>query len=113
MRGDMPAAEAWCRRVLAQSPLHPAATAELAHQLRTGGDDAQADRLRAEPAQCTGALVRLGDEHQRQQRDDQHGGGEKSADHDGQRVQPVATRRLAERRRARPHSGGCESSDSV
>jgi DNA-binding winged helix-turn-helix (wHTH) protein/Tfp pilus assembly protein PilF len=54
-RGDMPAAETWYRRVLAQSPLHPAATAGLAQLLRIGGDGAQADRLCAELAQRTGA----------------------------------------------------------
>lgn len=53
-RGDMPAAETWYRRVLAQSPLHPAATAGLAQVLRAGGDNAQADRLCAELAQRTG-----------------------------------------------------------
>ena len=55
-RGDMPAAETWYRRVLAQSPLHPAATAGLAQVLRAGGDSAQADRLCAELAQRTGAV---------------------------------------------------------
>lgn len=54
VRGDMPAAETWYRRVLAQSPLHPAATAGLAKLLRAGGDDAQADRICAELVQRTG-----------------------------------------------------------
>lgn len=53
-RGDMPAAETWYRRVLAQSPLHPAATAGLAQVLRTGGDSAQAARLCVELVQRTG-----------------------------------------------------------
>jgi DNA-binding winged helix-turn-helix (wHTH) protein/Tfp pilus assembly protein PilF len=44
-RADMPAAEAWYRRVLNQSPLHPAATVGLSEVLRAGGDGAQANRL--------------------------------------------------------------------
>lgn len=55
-RGDMPAAETWYRRVLAQSPLHPAATAGLAQLLRSGGDSAEADRLCVELVQRTGAV---------------------------------------------------------
>lgn len=53
-RGDMPAAEAWYRRVLGQSPLHPAATTGLSEVLRAGGDGAQADRLCEELVQRTG-----------------------------------------------------------
>jgi transcriptional activator of cad operon len=53
-RGDMPAAEAWYRRVLIQSPLHPAATAGLSEVLRAGGDNAQADRLCEELTLRTG-----------------------------------------------------------
>jgi transcriptional activator of cad operon len=53
-RADMPAAEAWYRRVLNQSPLHPAATMGLSEVLRAGGDGAQADRLCEELARRTG-----------------------------------------------------------
>jgi tetratricopeptide (TPR) repeat protein len=53
-RNDMFAAESWFRRVLSQSPLHPAATVGLAEVLRAGGDDAQAVRLCDELAQRTG-----------------------------------------------------------
>lgn len=53
-RADMPAAEAWYRRVLSQSPLHPAATAGLAEVVRAGGDGAQADHLCQELVQRTG-----------------------------------------------------------
>ncbi|MHB8911082.1 MAG: winged helix-turn-helix domain-containing protein [Lysobacter sp.] len=54
-RGDRSAAEGWYRRVLAQSPLHPAATRGLAELLRAGGDATGADRLCAELAQRVGA----------------------------------------------------------
>ena len=53
-RGDSPTAEAWYRRVLAESPLHPAATVGLAHLLRDGGDAAAAGRLCAELKQRSG-----------------------------------------------------------
>ena len=53
-RGDAPAAEAWYRRVLAESPLHPAATVGLARLLREGGDRAAAERLCAELKQRSG-----------------------------------------------------------
>jgi hypothetical protein len=53
-RGDRSAAEAWYRRVLAQSPLHPGATAGLAALLRAGGDAGAAERLCAELEQRLG-----------------------------------------------------------
>lgn len=53
--GDRAAAEAWYRKVLAQSPLHPDATRGLAALLREGGAAAEADRLCAELAQRLGA----------------------------------------------------------
>lgn len=53
-RADMPAAEAWYRRVLSHSPLHPAATVGLAEVLRSGGDSAQADQLCEQLVQRTG-----------------------------------------------------------
>lgn len=56
-RGDSPAAEAWYRRVLAESPLHPAATVGLARLLRQGGDPAAADRLCVELRQRSGKGV--------------------------------------------------------
>nr|WP_298126593.1 winged helix-turn-helix domain-containing protein [uncultured Pseudoxanthomonas sp.] len=54
-RGEPSLAEAWFRRVLAHSPLHPESTRGLARLLRAGGDDAQADRLCAELASRVGA----------------------------------------------------------
>lgn len=57
VRGDLPAAEAWYRRVLAESPLHPAATAGLARLLRDNGDAASADRLCAELKQRSGESI--------------------------------------------------------
>lgn len=57
VRGDSPTAEAWYRRVLAESPLHPAATTGLARLLRDGGDAAAADRLCAELKQRAGQSV--------------------------------------------------------
>lgn len=56
-RGDLPAAEAWYRRVLTQSPLQPEATRGLADVLRTGGDTAAADRLCDELMQRAGAAA--------------------------------------------------------
>ncbi|MET0755110.1 MAG: winged helix-turn-helix domain-containing protein [Pseudoxanthomonas sp.] len=56
-RDDSSAAEAWYRRVLAESPLHPAATAGLAQLMRQGGDPAAADRLCAELRQRSGKDV--------------------------------------------------------
>ncbi len=56
-RGDSPAAEAWYRRVLAESPLHPAATVGLARLMRKGGDPAAADRLCLELRQRSGKGV--------------------------------------------------------
>jgi DNA-binding winged helix-turn-helix (wHTH) protein/Tfp pilus assembly protein PilF len=53
-RGDLTAAEGWYRRVLAYSPLHPAATRGLAGVLREGGDAQAADRLCAELAERLG-----------------------------------------------------------
>ncbi|KRA50849.1 tetratricopeptide repeat protein [Pseudoxanthomonas sp. Root630] len=53
-RGEPSRAEAWYRRVLAHSPLHPESTRGLARLLRAGGDDAQADRLCAELASRVG-----------------------------------------------------------
>lgn len=53
-RADMSAAEAWYRRVLSLSPLHPAATAGLSAVLSSGGDSAQAKRLCEELVQRTG-----------------------------------------------------------
>jgi len=53
-RGQLPTAEAWYRKVLAQTPLHPDATRGLAALLRAGGDAAEADRL------CTELAQRLG-----------------------------------------------------
>jgi hypothetical protein len=50
-------AEAWYRRVLAESPLHPAATAGLARLLRKSGDPAAAERLCAELKQRSGKAV--------------------------------------------------------
>ena len=47
-QGDPSTAEAWYRRVLAHSPLHPESTRGLARLLRSGGDEAQARRLCAE-----------------------------------------------------------------
>ncbi len=57
VRGDSPTAEAWYRRVLAESPLHPAATTGLARLLRDGGDAAAADRMCAELKQRAGESV--------------------------------------------------------
>jgi transcriptional activator of cad operon len=54
-RGEPSLAEAWFRRVLAHSPLHPESIRGLARLLRAGGDDAQADRLCAELASRVGA----------------------------------------------------------
>lgn len=56
-RGDLPAAEAWYRRVLTQSPLQPEATRGLADVLRTGGDAAAAERLCDELVQRVGAAT--------------------------------------------------------
>ncbi|RZA37315.1 MAG: tetratricopeptide repeat protein [Lysobacteraceae bacterium] len=56
-RGDSPSAEAWYRRVLAESPLHPAATVGLARLMRKGGDPAAADRLCVELKQRSGETV--------------------------------------------------------
>ncbi|WP_163839550.1 winged helix-turn-helix domain-containing protein [Pseudoxanthomonas sacheonensis] len=56
-RGDLPAAEAWYRRVLTQSPLQPEATRGLADVLRSGGDTAAADRLCDELTQRAGAAA--------------------------------------------------------
>lgn len=53
-RGQLPTAEAWYRKVLAQMPLDPGATAGLASLLRVGGDATEADRLCAELAQRLG-----------------------------------------------------------
>ena len=53
-RGEPLHAEAWYRRVLAHSPLHPESTRGLARLLRAGGDHAQADRLCAELASRVG-----------------------------------------------------------
>jgi transcriptional activator of cad operon len=53
--GDPLTAEAWYRRVLAHSPLHPAATRGLAGLLHAGGDAAQAHRLCAELTHRVGA----------------------------------------------------------
>lgn len=47
-RGDSSAAEAWYRRVLGHSPLHPASTRGLAQLMRAGGDEAEAQHLCAE-----------------------------------------------------------------
>lgn len=52
--GDARAAEAWYRRVLASSPLHPQATVGLAALLQAGGDGAGARRLCAELRQRRG-----------------------------------------------------------
>lgn len=57
VRGDLPSAEAWYRRVLAESPLHPAATTGLARLLREGGDAAAAARLCAELKQRSGESI--------------------------------------------------------
>jgi transcriptional activator of cad operon len=57
VRGALPSAEAWYRRVLAESPLHPAATTGLARLLREGGDAAAAARLCAELKQRSGKSV--------------------------------------------------------
>lgn len=54
-RGDAGTAEAWYRRVLAISPLHPEATRGLAGVLAAGGDAAAAERL------CRELAERLGD----------------------------------------------------
>lgn len=59
-RGDSPEAEAWYRRVLAHSPLHPESTRGLAGLLRAGGDEAQADRLCAELISRVGADAACG-----------------------------------------------------
>lgn len=53
-RGQVPTAEAWYRKVLAQTPLHPDATRGLAVLLRAGGDATGAQRLCAELAQRLG-----------------------------------------------------------
>lgn len=53
-RGDAGTAEAWYRRVLAISPLHPVATRGLAGVLAAGGDAAAAQRLCSELAQRLG-----------------------------------------------------------
>lgn len=55
-RGDAGTAEAWYRRVLALSPLHPDATRGLAGLLAAGGDMAAADRLCSELAQRLGDI---------------------------------------------------------
>lgn len=52
--GQLPTAEAWYRKVLAQMPLDPGATAGLAALLRAGGGATEADRLCAELAQRLG-----------------------------------------------------------
>ena len=52
--GQLPTAEAWYRKVLAQTPLDPGATAGLAALLRAGGGATEADRLCAELAQRLG-----------------------------------------------------------
>ena len=54
-RGQLPTAEAWYRKVLAQAPLDPGATGGLAALLRAGGDATEADRLCAELAQRLGS----------------------------------------------------------
>lgn len=59
---DPSAAEAWYRRVLGHSPLHPAATRGLAGLLRAGGDDAEARRLCAELGRRVGAAEACSDE---------------------------------------------------
>ncbi len=53
--GQLPTAEAWYRKVLAQAPLYPVATGGLAELLRAGGDATEADRLCAELAQRLGS----------------------------------------------------------
>jgi transcriptional activator of cad operon len=53
-QGDQLSAEAWYRRVLAHSPLHPSATRGLAGVLHAGGDAAQRHRL------CTELTHRVG-----------------------------------------------------
>ena len=59
--GRVAEAEAWYRRVLVQSPLHPEATRQLAAILRDGGDSAQAERMCSELAQRLGAQQGCGD----------------------------------------------------
>jgi Flp pilus assembly protein TadD len=54
-RGDLSQAEAWYRRVLTLSPLHPQATSGLAAVLSTGGDHAAAERLCRQLEQRVGA----------------------------------------------------------
>ncbi|MFC0679791.1 tetratricopeptide repeat protein [Lysobacter korlensis] len=54
-RGDSAAAEAWYRRVLGHSPLHPESTRGLAQLMRAGGDEAEAERLCAELSHRVGA----------------------------------------------------------
>lgn len=54
-RGDLSQAEAWYRRVLTLSPLHPEATSGLATVLATGGDHAAAELLCRQLAQRLGA----------------------------------------------------------
>jgi transcriptional activator of cad operon len=53
-RGQLPTAEAWYRKVLTQTPLHPDATRGLAMLLHAGGDLAEANRL------CNELVQRLG-----------------------------------------------------
>ncbi len=60
-RGQLPTAEAWYRKVLAQTPLDPGATAGLAALLRMGGDAVEADRLCAELVQRLGATQNCGE----------------------------------------------------
>lgn len=54
-RGDSSAAEAWYRRVLGHSPLHPESTRGLAQLMRAGGDEAEARGLCAELSRRVGA----------------------------------------------------------
>ena len=54
VRGDLPQAEAWYRRVLTLSPLHADATRGLAAVLSAGGDTAAAERLCGELRQRVG-----------------------------------------------------------
>ena len=59
-RGQLPTAEAWYRKVLAQTPLDPGATAGLAALLRAGGGATEADRLCAELVQRLGPAQNCG-----------------------------------------------------
>lgn len=56
-RGDPSAAEAWYRRVLGHSPLHPESTRGLAQLMRAGGDEAEARRLCADLSHRVGAAT--------------------------------------------------------